>query len=115
MLGDSRYALEKLSLAVHYLAVSPGDVRRRLKRAYREFHAVSENDFPAHLRDDWNWIKNQLIRFGPVLHADGTVFVGALENTLGRIKNSTGTKIAERIISLHSELESYLEDDRSSS
>ena len=114
MAGRSSYALEKLSLAVHYLAVGPGDVRQRLKTAYMEFHVVSEDDFPEHLRDDWQWIIAQLIRFGPVRHADGTIFVGALENTLSRIKNSTGAKIAERIVSLQAELESYLEDDRSS-
>jgi hypothetical protein len=55
---DSRYALEKLSHAVSYLAVGPGDLRERLKTAYMEFHPVSEDDFPPHLQADWNWVKD---------------------------------------------------------
>jgi hypothetical protein len=108
MAGDSNYALEKLSLAVHDLAVGQGDVRRRLKNAYLEFHPVSKDDFPPHLRDDWDWIIKQLTRFGPIRHADGKVIIGAVDNTMSRIKNSTGTKIAEKIVALQSELEDYV-------
>ncbi|MEK6876217.1 MAG: hypothetical protein AABX63_02305 [Nanoarchaeota archaeon] len=73
-----------------------------------EFHPVSENDFPPELRDNWKWIINQLTRLGPVYHSDGTVFIGALDNTLSRIKNSTGVKIAERIVALEDELRNRL-------
>ena len=110
MTGHSNYALEKLSLAVHYLTVDPGDVRQRLNKAYMEFHPVSENDFHPHLRDDWKWIYTQLTRYGPLCHSDGTVWIGAVDNTLSRIKNSTGVKIAQRIVALRDDLERYLHE-----
>jgi hypothetical protein len=115
MSGDSNYALEKLSLAVFYLAIGQGDVRRRLKSAYMKFHPVTRDDFPPHLRDDWDWIINQLTRFGPVNHPDGTVVIGSVDNTLNRIKNSTGAKVAEKIVSLQSELEDYVAKERAKS
>ena len=112
MPGDSNYALEKLSLAVHYLAVGEDEVRKRLKSAFMEFHPVTKDDLPPHLREDWKWIINQLTRFGPVRHADGTVFVGAVDNTLSKIRKSTGAKIAQKIVTLASELEDYVTQER---
>ena len=112
MTGHSNYALEKLSHAVYYLAVGGGDVRQRLKTAYMEFHPVSEEDFPPHLRDDWKWIITQLTRYGPVHRSDGKVWIGAVDNTLSRIKNSTGVKIAQRIFALKAELEDHLHKEQ---
>jgi len=97
MANHSGYALEKLSSAIHYLTVGEGDVRQRLRSAYREFSAVSETDFPPRLQDDWKWIMAQLTQYGTI------------EDTLSRIRNSTGVKIVQRIIYLRDELESHLE------
>ncbi len=110
---DPTYALSKLSNAVYYLAIGEGDVRDRLKTAYEEFHPVSEDDFPPTLRADWRWIKGQLIRMGPVRRQDGSIRMGALDNTLSRIRNSTGAKIAKRIIKLQYDLEDHLREEKS--
>ena len=43
---DLHYACEKFGLAVHALAVGPGDVRSRLKTAFMEFSAVQRKRHP---------------------------------------------------------------------
>lgn len=110
MTNHSNYALETLGHAVYYLAVGGGDVRKRLKTAYMEFHPISEDDFPPNLREDWKWIIKQLTRYGPVRRSNGAVWIGAADNTLSRIKNSTGAKIAQRIVALEAELRNHLQD-----
>lgn len=102
-MSDSYYALEKLNQAVRLLAIGEGDVRSRLNEAYLVFHPVQERDFPDHLKKDWMWICEQLTRFEPPYEGRGRV-----EYTLSKIQNRTGRKIAERIVTLYHELESYL-------
>lgn len=109
---SSGYALEKLSAAVHSLAVGRGDVRERLRTAFMSFHPVQERDFPDHLKEKWRWIKAELTKFGPVEEQGGKVLEGSVDHTLRRIKNSTGKKIAEAIVNLQSELDSYLKNKR---
>lgn len=110
--GSPGYALEKLSAAVHILATGTGDVRDRLGHAFISFHPVQERDFPEPLREEWRWVKSQLTRFGPLYGPEGKVSVGSVEHTLSRIKNSTGAKIAAKIVHLQEELECYLRKDR---
>jgi hypothetical protein len=109
--SHSSYALEKLSSAVYYLAIGGGNIRSRLKTAYLEFHPVSVDDFPLHLQSDWKWIIAQLTRLGPVRDEDGVIRFGAIDHTLSKIRNSTGSEIAQRIVSLQSELEVYLQNE----
>lgn len=108
MTDSSEYALDKLSVAVHALAVGPGDVRRRLHTAFMALFPVMVNDFPSHLQPDWEWIMKQLTRYDPVLWHDGKVLMGSVGNTLHHIRNSTGPKIAGRIVKLRDDLQSYL-------
>ena len=98
------YACEKFGLAVHALAVGPGDVRSRLRTAFMEFSAVQEKDVPDDLVEDFRWIVRELTKREP--HVDE----GRLNATLFRMQNRTGTKIAERICSLSSRLDDYHED-----
>jgi len=108
--GDPGYAHQKLALAVHALAVGAGDVRSRLRNAFLILHVIHERDFPDSLKDKWRWIKSQVTRFGPRKDESGHIYVGSIDNTLGRIKNSTGTKIAAAIYTLEGDLEGYLKD-----
>lgn len=110
--GSPGYALEKLSIALRSLATGAGDVRNRLRSAYLTFHPVKERDFPPHLQADWRWVMAQLTRFGPIMNHKGEVGTGSVDHTLSRIKNSTGTKIAEKIFDLHTELESWIRENR---
>lgn len=109
MAGDASYAYGKLSIAIDTLAVGPGDIRERLNDAFLEFHPVSIHDLPDHLKADWSWIMGQLTKFGPVHNWKGEVSRGSVENTLSRIKNATGVKIAKRLVRLHEDLQTYLQ------
>lgn len=105
------YTREKLYVAMHTLASGRGDVRARLLSAFMSFHTLNEDDFPEEYKKDWEWITKQLTKFGPLLDHKGEVWRGSVENTMNKIKNSTGEKIAEKIFNIGWELhtnEKYL-------
>ncbi len=107
------YAYEKFSDAIRSLAIGPGDVRQRLRSAYLHFHPVREKHLPEHLQNDYQWVLQQLTRFGPATGRDGKVLRGSMDETLSRIRNSTGTKIAERILHIYHQLNwLYMEKER---
>ena len=94
-------AKKLLSKAMYSLATGRGDVRSRLKVAYCGFWVLDEEDFPEEFRKDWMWIKKQLTRFEPLYDKRGEIKISdAVENTMSRIKNKTGQKIAEKIFYL---------------
>ncbi|PTL36452.1 hypothetical protein CLG94_03585 [Candidatus Methylomirabilis limnetica] len=116
MNGDAGYALKKLDLAILLLATGRGDVRSRLLNAFHaELAVVQDSDFPDNLRPDWLWIKQCLTRKGPRVREDGTVLMGAVQNTLYTMHNKTGSRISERLIDLKDKLEGYLIDEQKNS
>jgi len=102
----AQYAYSKISEAVNILATHPGDVRKRLSAAYCRFCEASPEMLPPHIRSELEWVREQLNRF-PARHGEGT-----LQATLRRIRNSTGVKIANRIVLVQALLESYLASQR---
>ena len=99
------YASEKLTRSVRLLAVLPGDVRSRLLHAFMEFHPLKEADFPPELQKHFRWVMKELTKRGPMLNHKGEVYRGSVEHTLSHIRNSTGAKIAERLVMLHDGVE----------
>ena len=108
--GDPRYALGNLEQAVYSLTVGEGNVRQRLLNAHSILIAVFEDDFPEQLVEDWKWIHEQWTKFGPIMTSDGEVFLGSVENTLRRIRNRTGARIAVRLVTLRNDLRAFLAD-----
>lgn len=107
MVRNHSYARQKLRETIYSLATGSGDIRKRLTQAYNGFLLRLENkDFPLELQSDWEWIQKELKKFGPIIREDGSVFRGAVENTCAKIKNSTGVKIAERMLKIYLSLES---------
>jgi hypothetical protein len=93
------------------LATGKGDVRDRLLGAYMSFHTLNEKDFPEEFKKDWAWVMKQLTKYGPLRDYKGDVWLGSVENTMNRIRNSTGERIAKKIFDLGWELwtnEKYL-------
>jgi hypothetical protein len=99
-----RRCREKFHAAVYRLAVGKGDVRDRLRGAYRYLRMLSERDVPPHLRQEWASILTALMRLGPEVDSDGTIYRKSINHTLSRIRNRTGRRIAERIWALAREL-----------
>ena len=95
------YAYEKFGNAVDLLATGKSDIRHRLRPAALEIIPVAREYIPEPLRADFDWIRQQLSRFEPTLGE------GRLDATLFRIRSNTAQKIAERIVSLAAELQSY--------
>lgn len=101
------YAQEKMSTAIKILAISPGDVRSRLVKAYMELHTLEDNHLPPKLIGEWKRIKLQLTKYGPVFNHKGEVWFGSVQNTMNRIKNSSGARIAKKIFDLNLRLQQY--------
>lgn len=105
------YAQEKLYVAIRSLAIGQGDVRTRLVDAFMSFHTLKEDDLPPKHRKDWRWIITQLTKHGPICDYKGKIYKGSVENTMSKIRNSTGLKIATKIVDIGYDLltnESYL-------
>jgi hypothetical protein len=103
------YARSKLGEAVEALAVGEGDVRSRIVVAMLATSALTEADFPEELRADWEWIIRETTKAGPALGTDGTVYQGATERTMFRIRRTTGVKIAKRILALYHEMGRFVD------
>ena len=105
------YTVEKLAGAIHCLATHPEDVRKRLTCAFLGFHMLTEKDFPPELQADWRWVMKELTKYGPLLNHKGEVWMGGVDNTMRKVRNVTGTKIAKKIYELYwavSENQPYL-------
>lgn len=110
---DVLYAAEKLSNAVHALAVGPGDIKSRLRDAFTELVSLSERDLPEKLRADLRWIKNELTKKEATSRAviEGEIRIG-LEGRIGATLRGMRTKraveVAEKICYLADRLESFV-------
>jgi len=98
------YTNEKLFQAIEILATGRGDVRARLWPAFLAVHTLTIDNFPEDLRDDWQFIYDNLTKYEPIYNHEGKVSVGSVQNTLRRIKNKTGSKIAEKFFNLFCEM-----------
>ena len=96
----NRRCREKFHAALYRLAVGEGDVRDRLRSAYRYLRMLSEDEVPPELREEWTSILLALTRHGPEIGPDGEIYQSAIDHTMSRVKNSTGRAIAERIYAL---------------
>lgn len=95
------YVTEKMTNALLCLATHPGDVRCRLVAAHHAIRNLRETDFPAELQEDWRWVIEQLTRHGPGTNLNADVIKDPAQNTMARVQNKTGVKIAERIMKLY--------------
>ena len=121
-LEDQRRAedvLERVTLAVKSLAVGEGDVRSRLEHAVESLLPLRDVDFPCELGAEFSLIIQQATKYDSqcLLCAEGLPHVecrkdGTLHTTMGRIRNSTGAKIARQIWCLYSKLKRIASPDR---
>ena len=103
-MAQYRRCKEKFHSAIYHLAVGKGDVRDRLRDAYKELRVLSGRDVPLHLRKELESVRSALTKYGPEVDSDGTFYRKSVDHTLSKIRNSTGQKIAMRIWALAQEL-----------
>ena len=101
------YFSGKVSRAVELLANGPGDIRERLLGAGMQMLIIPPECIPEHLREDLRWVKKQLTRYG----VDGTSGREKLHATMRRSRNSSGVKIAQRILKIEMRYEDWLEEN----
>ena len=105
------YTRQNLFSAISILSTFPGDVRSRINSAYQAFHPLETHHFPDEFKKDWEWVIKSITKYGPKLNYKNEIELGSVEHTMRRIKNNTGTKIADKIFNLFYEMhfnEKYL-------
>ncbi len=114
VLGDSMgspdYARGKFLEAIEHMATGPGDVRSRLWDAYLSLRPVMEDDLPPVVRQDFRWIMAQLTKRDPYYNHKGEVISGSVQQSLSRMHNTTGVKIAKRLLHIYRVLEDYVRE-----
>lgn len=93
---------ERVFLAVKELCIAKGDVRARLVISVEILMALSSNEFPESLREDFEFVIQESTKY----KSDMPEHRNDLEVTMKRIKNSTGQKIAENIFNIYSAIQS---------
>jgi hypothetical protein len=103
-----RHPKRYLLNAVKDLATGQGDVRSRLLNIYYDLLIeLREEDFPKELQKEYNHIVDGLTKKGARINLKGEITITNVKNTMKHIYNSTGSKIAERIVNLYFKLQNY--------
>jgi len=92
---------ERVYLAVKELCIGGSDVRGRLVISVNILLALSPEEFPEEIREDFNWVIQQSTKH----KSDVSEYKSDLQVTMARIRNSTGKKIAERIFNIYSSIQ----------
>lgn len=93
--------IQRVFLAVEQLCTGPGDVRKRLVPAVMTLLVLQKHEFPNELQNDYEWIISESTKY----ESKAPERRGDIEETMLRIRNSTGEKIAKRIFQLYSKLQ----------
>ena len=93
------YGRVELTQAVCALAVGEGDVRSRLKSAFHYLAQVREDQLRPDVKADFEWVMKTLVEKDP----PGDWW-SRVEWNLHRMRNSTGARIAKRIVSIEGRL-----------
>lgn len=105
---DSKYAEQKLALAVMALTLGPGDIKARLVDAYKHFQPVGRDDLPENLRGEFDALITSLTRKASMVPPGTTTAVsGAVEQMLHFMRREPCVKIAARIVALRDQLHQH--------
>jgi hypothetical protein len=99
--NDYSHAVEKLTMVLECLATHPGDARERVASAYSMCSHLRSDELPEKCRKDWEWIKKEVTKFGPLTDYKGDVWRCSVENTMKTVRKSTGAKIAKKFYALY--------------
>lgn len=104
------YALEKLGIAIDVMTTGEGDIKSRLRKAFRHISAVREDDFPDELKKDWKSIMNRLTKRESKFKGS-EIDEGSFKTTMHGMHKKTAVQIAKNIVDLHIRLEGYIKDE----
>ena len=83
-------------------------MRSRLLEAYSVFHPLTPEHFPEPLHKDFEWVMKQLTKREPYINSEGEIQKGSVQASLQHMRNSTGVKIAKKLLQLHYAIDSYV-------
>jgi len=107
---ENIYARSKLSEAVRLLAVGEEDVRHRIGWAAKELVILRPEDLPEPFRKQLSLILEHCSARGTLLASDGTTALGAIQNTVLRLRKKTASNIAQQIYNLFHEVDHYVQN-----
>ncbi len=101
------YGRVQLTQAVNALAVGPGNVRFRLLSAFYYLAQVNGTRLPKDIRTDFQWVMSMLTRRQPRFQGP-VVYESKVEASLASMRDTTGAKIAKRIVYMAARLHERL-------
>ena len=93
---------ERVYMAVKELCIGGSDVRGRLVISVNILMALSPDEFPDEIKEDFNWVIQESTKY----KSNIPEYQSDLEVTMKKIRNSTGEKIADRIFTIYSRIQS---------
>ena len=100
-MSDYSHAVEMLTNVLKCLATHRGDVCERVAVAFKSCSHLMPEELPKSCRKDWEWIQKEATKFGPLTDYNDDVWRGSVENTMKKVRKSTGEKIAKRFYALY--------------
>jgi len=100
--ASAHHVIEKLTSAIEILSTHPDDVRKRIEASYLVFAHLQPQEFPKELQNDFRWILREINRFEPFIDPFGSFSRSRAQETMRRVRKSTGVKIAKKLYRLYS-------------
>lgn len=97
-----QYSYGKLCEVIRRLTIGEGDVKSRLTYSSDYIQMIQKSMLPCELHEKWDKIYNSLTKFP---QSDGRT---DMQVTLRKIRNSTGSKIAQQLLNFQCDLSEYL-------
>lgn len=108
--GDPLYARAKFNEARRFMATASAASKGRLISVLLNALVwVHTNELPPHLRKDWNAINCEVTRRGPVFdEQNGWKLMGAIDNTIQRMRYRTASRLLARIFDLDLQFDAWI-------
>ena len=102
MIADPAYTAKVMTEILETIATHKGDARARVEAVYTELcFKLKIDDLPDKHKSDWEWIRDECVKRGPLTGPEGTIYRGALRHTMRSMKNSTAEKMLKKIYSMY--------------
>lgn len=91
------------------MTIGEGDIKIRLRKAFRHISAISEDDFPSELKKEWESIIKRLTMRESIFKGS-EIDEGRFKATMHGMHRKTPVQIVKDIVELHDRLEGYITD-----
>ena len=104
-------AYNKLEEGIYILTIGYRDLKQRLIHCSRKFiYSLKVEDFPQYLKEDYEWICEQLTKKEPLRTIEGKVLVDQITMSVKHLRKSKIEDIVRRILYLRDKLDALINE-----